>query len=136
MDKLPKWVLPGNKHAIYDSESVTAITMTAKLYAKMNELIEEYNGFADRWNETITEFTTITNDNAESFKVGLRQEFQDFIDTVNLQIQASEHSVESYRKLVEDMERVIEELKTHINNVTYSYDEITETLTLINVGKE
>lgn len=47
---LPHWVLTDLQPAIYDNESVTAVQMVAKLYAKMQELITTYNEFADQVN--------------------------------------------------------------------------------------
>lgn len=90
MELLPKWVLADTNPAIYDCESSTAITMVAKLHAKMQELINEYNSFADSWNKSIEEFTNATNENNTTFAVALRQEFQDFIDVINLKVQAIE----------------------------------------------
>ena len=53
---LPKWVLTNEYPAFYDTESVTAIEMVAKLYGKMEELITTYNEFVDEINKTIADF--------------------------------------------------------------------------------
>ena len=53
---LPHWVLTDKFPSVYDRESVTAISMVAKLYGKMEELIADYNEFVDGVNHAIAEF--------------------------------------------------------------------------------
>lgn len=84
MEKLPKWCVTDKFPALYDVESATAIEMVAKLYGAMNSLIEEYNNFVDNINESVGDFTTTATNDNELFRISLRQEFQDFIDTVEL----------------------------------------------------
>lgn len=52
---LPNWVLTGTYPAFYDSESLTAIQQTARLWAKVQELITTYNEFVNTINEKIEE---------------------------------------------------------------------------------
>ena len=49
---LPHWVLTDLQPAFYDLESVTSVEETARLYAKMQELITLYNEFTDRINKS------------------------------------------------------------------------------------
>ena len=86
MKLLPRWCLTNTKPTIYDAESGSVIEQTAKVYGAMNELIEEYNKFVDSVNTQITEFSSSEKTDNETFRVGLRQEFQDFIDIVELKI--------------------------------------------------
>ena len=86
MIKLPHWVITDKLPALYDHESGTAIEQTAKIYGAMNQLIDEYNQFVDHINETIETFIKERNGDYEVFKVAIRQEFQDFIDKVDLKM--------------------------------------------------
>ena len=91
MNRLPHWVLTSKRPAFYDSESGSSIEQTAKVYGAMNELIDEYNKFVDNVNKNIDDFEKgIINDN-EVFAVGLRQEFQDFIDVIELKMNDAEN---------------------------------------------
>ncbi len=90
MRKLPHWVLPNRNPAFYDSESATAIEQTAKVYAAMNELIDNYNAFVDSVTSANETFQAELTGETNTFAVGLRQEFQDFIDIVELQVNAAE----------------------------------------------
>ena len=90
MRKLPHWCLTDKFPGFYDTESGTAIEQTAKVYKAMNELIEEYNLWIDKVNVLIENFIKDTSGDYEIFKVAMRQEFQDFIDVVNLKIQSQD----------------------------------------------
>ena len=83
---LAHWCVTDFQPAIYDVDSATAIEQTAKVYAKMQELVTAYNTFVDNVNKHILEFEDGTNKSIEVFQVGIRQEFQDFIDVINLKI--------------------------------------------------
>ena len=91
MINLPKWRMTCPFPAFLECESGTAIEMTAKLYGAMQELIEEYNAFVESTNTKINEFTATTTEDIETFKTGIRQEFQDFIDTIDLKVSQMEN---------------------------------------------
>ncbi|MBO7241786.1 MAG: hypothetical protein J6U90_04975 [Methanobrevibacter sp.] len=91
---LPHWALTNKHPAFYDNESGSVIEHTAKMYAKVNELVVEYNSFVENVNTIIKDFTTTTTKDLEAFEVALRQEFQDFIDTVNLHIMSQDKDIE------------------------------------------
>ena len=84
MKKLPNWFLTNPRPANYDSESLTVIEQTARLYAAMNELIEEYNETISALTKRLEEYESGLTEEMTTFAVGLRQEFQDFIDIAEL----------------------------------------------------
>lgn len=84
LKKLPHWILPTTSPAFDDKESGTAIEMVGRIYKKMNELIDNYNQFVETVNNSNTAFQEGMEQKFEVFTIGLRQEFQDFIDTVDL----------------------------------------------------
>lgn len=87
---LPKWNLHNNRPTFYDTDSVTMLELAGRLHGAMNELITEYNGFVEQANHLITEFMQDQNQDREAFATALRQEFQDFIDVVNLKYSEQE----------------------------------------------
>lgn len=95
MRKLPKWCITDTFPSLYDNESATAIEQTAKLYGAVNDMIDEYNAWVDKINNTIEEFINDTNADYETFKVALRQEFQDFIDVVDLKLRSQDSTIEN-----------------------------------------
>lgn len=90
---IKKLLMQDTSPALYDAESATAIEATAKLQASMNSLIEATNKFADNVNTTLNQFIENQTANDSTFQVALRQEFQDFIDTVDIKVRALESAV-------------------------------------------
>lgn len=84
IELLPKWNLYGNKHSFYEADSVTLIELASQLTGTMNALIDEYNKFADSVNSQVAEFMESTEQDHEAFETALRQEFQDFMDVVDM----------------------------------------------------
>lgn len=90
MVQLPRWVLTNPIPAVLDTESVTAIEMVAKLYGAMQGLIDEYNAFAERTEKSVNDFMNDSNADREVFQIAMRQEFQDFIDVIDVKVTAAE----------------------------------------------
>ena len=141
--KLPKWILTNKFPAFHDVESLTAIEQTARVYGKINELIDNYNSFAENINKTLEEYARADQEEEEAFKTGLRQEFQDFINVVDLQIRDLEQYVKvnlhsEIRKLwnelndngdIQDLiNKTLEELITKVDNIKLSWDRYSSEL--------
>ena len=89
MKLLPKWIMQDTQPAIYDAESVTNLEAIAKLRAAMNELITQFNAFVEEVNAKVDNFIAETTQDQEVFETALRQEFQDFIDLVELKLETA-----------------------------------------------
>lgn len=90
MFKLPKWALPNNYPAFYDTESATAIEMTAKLYGAMSSFADEYNKFADDVNKVIEEFVAKGAEDYLVFQMKMEQLYSDFVKVVELKYQSQD----------------------------------------------
>lgn len=137
MNLLPKWVLPPTLPSIYESESFTSLEMVSKLYGAMNELITECNNFVTSATEKMETFTAETEEQYNSFAVGLRQEFQDFIDVINLKCTAQQNEINT---AIANMEKIAKrEVNAAIESgaieVTTIYDPETETLRIVAGGE-
>ena len=137
VELLKKWNLRNTSPAFNDLESATTIEMVAKLHGKMNELIESYNSFVENVNKIVEDFKTSTTKDLKEFEVSLRQEFQDFIDVINLKILSQDQLIE---EAVNYMKNNIETTTNNIVNkaitdgriiVNTSYDELTENLNIV-----
>ena len=113
MINLPLWVLPEKFPSIYDSESATAIEMVGKVYAKMRELVDSYNEFANEVNVEINQFVAQGEYDKETFKVAMSQRFQDFIDAVELKLKTDDTKQETF---VNTANTLLETLKTANNS--------------------
>lgn len=137
MRRLPKWVVSNPRPCIYDSESATAIEMVAKVYQAMVEMIDEYNKFAEAVTDNINQFEQETNADIERFTVSMRQEFQDFIDVVEIKLQEQDKEIEkAYNYLVDNLKKTVErtvtdEISKGTLQVGVSYVETTEALNLV-----
>ena len=83
---LPHWVLTDAFPAVYDTESVTAISMVARLYGKMEELVADYNEFVDDVNRYIEEFERGMIADFDKFKCCVMDTMSDFIKTIDMKI--------------------------------------------------
>ena len=95
LNPLPHWALTNLNPAFYDTESGNAIEQTARVYAKMNELVAECNNFIDKINTEIEKFEKSVDKNFELFATELRQEFQDFIDIIDLKIKSQDTVIDN-----------------------------------------
>ena len=94
MKLLPKWIMPDTSPAVYDVDSVTAIEGVAKLRAAMNALIQEYNALVDDINAQFGQIVTSYEGDQKEFETALRQEFQDFIDTVDMKLKQQDVKID------------------------------------------
>ena len=125
---LPKWNLHANRPTFYDTDSVTMLELAGRLHGSMNELITDYNSFVENVNKVITEFTNSTEKNNEVFETALRQEFQDFIDIINLKIKEQDLKV---AKAVDDVKQEITEYINGKIEVQLQYDPENEEINLV-----
>lgn len=93
INQLPNWCLTNEHPSFYETESATAIEMVAKLYGKMQELITDYNTNFEELTATFEEFKKVVNDSFNNFSVELRQEFQDFIDIIELKVKGNDEKI-------------------------------------------
>lgn len=98
---LPKWNLHSNRPTFYDMDSVTMLELASTLHGSMNAMIEEYNALADSVNARITEFMDSETQDRELFETQIRQEFQDFIDAVELKYSGLEARLDAKVAAVE-----------------------------------
>lgn len=123
MDLLPKWRLTKSLPASRDSESSTCIEMTYKLYKAMQNLISEYTTFSSEVSATLSENEEKFNQDLEIYATSLRQEFQDFVDIVDLKISSFADDEEimvlqsSVSDLTKSIENVRKDLQAQIDNV-------------------
>ena len=136
---LPKWYLHGNRPTFYDGDAVTMLELASTLHASMNSVIEEYNKLEESVNKSVSEFMAGEVKNREEFEVGLRQEFQDFIDIVNLKCLTMQTQIDEYKKyMVDNIQGItVRVVNDYISNggvqVGLNYDETSENLSIVSV---
>lgn len=133
---LPKWHLHGNRPTFYDGDAVTMLELASTLHGSMNTVIEEYNKLADSVNEKIVEFMESTKKDQELFETAIRQEFQDFIDTVNLKNEDIDRRIKNIENNVVTITTniVSDAIRNNKISIEENYDSETESLNMIISG--
>lgn len=98
LQKLPNWVVTNKFPAFYDTESLTAIEQTARLYGATNKLIESYNTFVSLVDDALLEFDEKYQQDKNVFELDIRQTIQDFFDSVETQLQLQDAKIESIKQ--------------------------------------
>lgn len=129
---LPAWNLQPNRPTFYDTDSATMLELAAKMHAAFNEMVNDYNNFAVSVNNQMQMFIDSTEADQEAFQVGIRQEFQDFIDVINMKIKNLELNVDNVSKNI--AEEVNKAIAAGAISVSEKYDPETESLSLIVAG--
>lgn len=83
---LPNWVLTNLQSAFYDSESGTVLQQMARVYSKIEELINTYNNFVREINRYIDEFENGIIKDFECFKNCIIKTINDYIETIDTKI--------------------------------------------------
>ena len=83
---LPHWVLTDLQPAFYDVESGTSLQQTAKMYGKMQELIDLYNEFVTKVNKYIKDFEDGIIEDFEEFRNCIIKVMNDYIETIDTKI--------------------------------------------------
>jgi len=137
---MPGWSIVNPFPANYDVESKTVIEQTARMYGKVNELIESYNTFTTNIENKTNEFIETTNGDYEAFKISIRQEFQDFIDVIEIKLDEQQKIIDNAVSYMSD--NIISTTKNVINDsitrgdivINTVYDENTENLNIVADG--
>ena len=101
---LPKWVLVNKFPAFYETESLTAVEQTARLYGKMNELIESYNKYVEEINKSISDLETEKHADVQEFICRISCLTDNYINTVDMKIAHQDRKIsEVYSQFSEDI---------------------------------
>lgn len=115
---LAKTFLHANKPSFYDGDSASLLQLVSKLHGTMNEVIGEFNKLEKSLTESFEEFKETSSKDAEVFRVSIRQEFQDFIDIIELKVKGINDAIESHNKTVENrlsaQDKKLEDLESSI----------------------
>lgn len=146
MRLLPKWAIVTPFPSIYDFESVTAIQQTARVYGAMNQMISEYNNFAEAINKEIVEFIGSSETEISNFKDSIekriRCKFEDMDAAFSkMKVDVTKYADEQIVKIWNDdlkdnLDQIVnEKIASGDINITLVYDPDTESLEMA-VGGE
>ena len=137
IDLLPAWTLTDLQPAFYDSESATVLQQMAKVYAKMQELLNDYNAFVNETNNTITKFQSGIITDFNEFKNCIIKTMNDYIATIDTKVNNQDTQIANAINYMKD--NLVESVTTLFNqalqygdiiaNLVYYAD--TEALTIL-----
>lgn len=122
LNHLPHWVLTDPQPAFYDCESATAVQQTAKIYAKIQELITIYNDFVRDVNRYITEFEKGIIKDFNCFQNCIIKTMNDYIATIDMKIDLQDSKIE---------ESINNQNATIQNAVDYMKENLVSTVTTL-----
>ena len=132
--KLPRWVLVEKFPAFNDLESLTVNEQTARIYGKMNELIESYNKYVDEVNKTLEEFEVEKDKPIQDFICRISCLTDNYINTVDMKIAHQNRQIaEVYSKFNEDVINTLKLIISDLKSTGELDNAIYESLDNINV---
>lgn len=130
---LPYWVLTDLQPAFYDSESGTVLQQTSRMYAKLQEALNEFNEYAKEINRYITDFEDGIINDFECFKNCIIKTMNDYIESIDMKVNIQDtrisEAIENQNQIIENkFEEQDEEIQNAIN---YMKDNIIATATSV-----
>lgn len=123
---LPKWAYSDLLPAFHDVESGTAIQQTAKLYAVIKGMVDDYNKFAEEVNITVEKYMCDVNTDQEQFKNEMTKLIHDYIITIDAKIA---HQDREIQESIVYIKNNIGTAVTDVINQMKESGELTEELT-------
>lgn len=133
--KLPNWALVNKFPAFYDLESLTAVEQTARLYGKVNELIDSYNGYVEEINKAINDFEFEKDKDVNDFIKAITCLTSNYINTVDMKIDHQNRAIgEVYDKYKNDVTNTIKQIISEMSDTGELDNTIYEALDNINTA--
>ena len=117
---LPHWVLTDPQPAFYDCESATAVQQTAKIYARIQELITLYNEFTNEVNRYITEFEDGIIKDFNCFQNCIIKTMNDYIATIDMKINLQDDKIQEAIDYMKN--NLVSTVTTLFNNAVHNGD--------------
>ena len=83
---LPQLALTDLQPAFYDVESVSTVEMVSKLYAYLQNLVDDYNEFITEINNEIDNFEKSTDKDIACFKKCIKDLMTNYIESIDIKI--------------------------------------------------
>lgn len=99
---LPHWVLTDLQPAFYDVESGTSLQQTAKMYGKVQELIDLYNEFVTKVNKYIKDFEDGIIEDFEEFRNCIIKVMNDYIEVIDTKINLQDTKINDAIEYMKD----------------------------------
>lgn len=132
MINLPKWSLT-LVPPLYDTSSKSPIEMTAQVYGKMREFVDEYNRFTEDIQKAITDFEVGIISSEEEFKKYITCTMQEYINSLDEKVTIVDRWFNDFDGEMNNIitEKMNEALANGNLTITETYDSETESLKFV-----
>ena len=111
LDVLTNSFLAPNEPAFYDTKAKSYQELLANFHSKLNECVNEINTFTEHISKEMKEFKEDDVTSKEEHMRAIRQEFQDFINVIDLKVMGQDKDIASiYEHLTTNLATAIEEV--------------------------
>ena len=86
IELLSKCFLSPKEPSFYDTDAKSLQELLSNFHAKLNEISKDVNEFTSKMEKEMEEFLDADVKSKEEHMTSMRQEFQDFIDIINLKV--------------------------------------------------
>ena len=104
-----------NQPYTFDADTKTLPELCALLHGKMNETVEAFNTLETDLMHEHNEFIVNARGEMYAHETALRQEFQDFIDTVDLKLASMETTLQNVYNGLMDLGTRVAALESKVN---------------------
>lgn len=123
--QIPNWCLTNMSPAFYDTESLSVLEQTARLYKTIQNLINDYNNFSNELVTNSNNFSSELRAAQEEFVNNMNEVIHDYIRMLDEKINIIDSEVENQNARIDEQDNKVLEV------VKYFKDNLTETLNTI-----
>lgn len=103
LPKLPHWVFTDTRPAFYETESLTAVQMVARLYNFTQEQTDKLNDYCKHVDTFVSDYKSFMEKDIEAFKIAIEQKFGDFTEVLNTKYEYLELMCEDIAMIIKDL---------------------------------
>ena len=106
LKKLPDWCYSNTHPAFKDTESLTSVNMVAKLYSKMQDLINDYNKLSDEVTSRMDGFEDNIIEETSEFEREITKLMHDYIAMLDEKIKVQDKRIDELDFIVPDVPNI------------------------------
>ena len=132
VELLPPWIETGLQPAFYDKESGTVLQQTARMYAKVNELITGFDDLSKDTHDTVEEYIDKFNELNDDF-VELHDYVEDYFENLDVQTEINNKldAMVEDGTLAEMIDPVLEAFEAEIRDQVNTIGDVTNLQTVL-----
>lgn len=103
LSKLPHWIYTDLRPAFYETESLTAVEMVARLYKHIQEHTDKLNEYCHDVDTFVADYKEFMEKDIEAFKIAIEQKHEDFTEVLNTRYESLELLCKDIAYIIKDL---------------------------------